>query len=348
MSNDVTLFGVPFSDVPRFVGDWQQVVSVDQVTEANGAGRGTRKICVSNGELSFDILPDRALDLGAVRFRGAPMAWISPTGFASRGGFVQETEWLRTFGGGLLSTCGLDTFGPPSEVDGVSYPLHGRFNSIQSNLVTCGVFDDVIVIKAETVQTSVLGERLQLIRTIKSGIGSNEIRVEDAITNLASRPAGLMVMYHCNFGWPLLSPETSIDIPSVKVEARDHNAAAGLTTLDRMGQPADQCEEQVFQHFFGKSVVGEPDPEIRIYNSQLGVGVGLSFSQETLNTALEWKMPEAGHYVLGIEPNNVAWMEGRASAEAANVLPRLEPGRSVEQYVRFTFSSLPSEAENQR
>jgi len=38
----------------------------------------------------------------------------------------QDTQWLRTFGAGLLTGCGLTSAGAAGEEDGESLGLHGR------------------------------------------------------------------------------------------------------------------------------------------------------------------------------------------------------------------------------
>jgi Domain of unknown function (DUF4432) len=61
--------------------------------------------------IELRIHPDRGLDLGAAWFRGVPLAWIAAAG---EGG-ADSTDWRAAWGGGLLTTCGLDNVGAPSE-----------------------------------------------------------------------------------------------------------------------------------------------------------------------------------------------------------------------------------------
>jgi hypothetical protein len=82
---------------------------------------------VTGGGLEAEIHPDRAMDLGQVTFDGIPGAWMSPAGLTHPAPYEPRgTEWLGTFGGGLVATCGLDTFGPPSIDGDVELGLHGR------------------------------------------------------------------------------------------------------------------------------------------------------------------------------------------------------------------------------
>ena len=85
--------------------------------------------------LEFDVHPDRALDIGAATFDGVPLAWLSSTGISAPSRYEHEGPgWLRTFGGGLLTTCGLDSFGPPADdEDGVA-GMHGRIGTVPAHL----------------------------------------------------------------------------------------------------------------------------------------------------------------------------------------------------------------------
>ena len=114
------VFGFPVAEVLQRIGSLDQVARVDSFVEAEGAARGARRLRVVNGGgLEFDIHPDRGLDIGAASFQGLPLAWLSSTGIGAPALYDPvDRGWLRTFGGGLVTTCGLDSFGPPQRADG--------------------------------------------------------------------------------------------------------------------------------------------------------------------------------------------------------------------------------------
>src|SRR5690554_6215365 len=111
-----SIWGVTIDDVRNRVGSISQFARAEEGTLTQGSARGTRVIRAdTGGSLAVDVLPDRALDLGAMTFRGMPLSWIAPPGFAHPAFATQSgTDWLRMFGGGMLTTCGLDAYGPPS------------------------------------------------------------------------------------------------------------------------------------------------------------------------------------------------------------------------------------------
>jgi hypothetical protein len=100
------------------IGDLSQVAGVQVVEYADGNARGVRAAQVrTGGGLEFAVLLDRGMDIGPASYRGMPLAWISPAGFAHPAHFEPEgLGWLRTFGGGLLTGCGLTYLGAPGEM----------------------------------------------------------------------------------------------------------------------------------------------------------------------------------------------------------------------------------------
>ncbi|TDP93382.1 uncharacterized protein DUF4432 [Leucobacter luti] len=327
------LYGRSRAEAGRRVGLFKQLAGIDDLVETQGGARGARRmILTSGGGLTVEIHPDRALDLGAVSFRGVPIAWHSPTGFTAPGLSVNaETEWLRGFGGGLLATCGLDAFGPASVDNGQSYPMHGRVGSVPATVTRAEVTETELVVAGEVRQAAVFGENLVLRRRIRVQLGGGSVIVEDRVTNEAPTTAGHMVLYHANIGWPLLDETAVLEVPSTSVTPRDPAAEAGMADWFQISGPVPGFEEQVFKHDFS----GRGIATVAVDNPALDLRLTLSFDSATLPALHQWKMLGEGHYVLGLEPTNVDWSLGRAAARAAGALPTLAPGESVEYRLEF-------------
>src|SRR5579862_7819587 len=109
------------------VGRLSQLGGVAPFLHADGRAKGvsTLRVRTTRG-LEFWVVPDRGMDIYECSWRGKSLCWHSPVGmvnpaFSSKRGL----EWLSTFAGGLLSTCGLSTAGAPSDDNGESLGLHG-------------------------------------------------------------------------------------------------------------------------------------------------------------------------------------------------------------------------------
>src|SRR3712207_6399497 len=83
----VELYGKALNpwDLGRRVGRLGQVADIEPFVFEEGPARGVRALRFrTGGGLSFDVLCDRRMDLGAAEYRGAPLAWLSPTGVVAR------------------------------------------------------------------------------------------------------------------------------------------------------------------------------------------------------------------------------------------------------------------------
>jgi hypothetical protein len=134
-------------DLLTRVGGLDQVASVRLATLADGAARGVRILEFSTGTgFRFDVLVDRGFDVGHCEQSGRSLAWES--GIGVQGPWFFEPEgfgFFRTFGGGLLTTCGLEHILMPEEDTAQQYGwdarttetfgLHGRVSNRPARLV---------------------------------------------------------------------------------------------------------------------------------------------------------------------------------------------------------------------
>lgn len=336
MTPNPTVHGRSRDELARRVGMLAQVARIDRLVDEEGPTRGARRIrLVTGGGLEVEIHPDRALDLGQVTYRGVPVAWMSPTGMVAPG--LTESrgqEWLRSFGGGLLATCGLDSFGPPNTDEGVDYPQHGRVGVVPATVTRAEVTATELIVAGVIRQTTVFGENLVLERTWSADLGGSTLRLRDVVRNESSADAGHMVLYHVNVGWPLLDESAHLDLPSREVNPRDADARSGAGRWHQIEEPQEGYREQVFGHDFRDSGIAT----VAVDNPGIDTRLELRFDTSTLPAMHQWKMSGFGHYVMGLEPVNVNTFAGRAGARAAGTLPILKPGRSVAYSIDFAFS----------
>ena len=320
----------------RRVGRLEQVAGVEPFVFDEGPARGVRAFRFRTGSgLSFEVLPDRGMDLGAAEHEGTPLAWLSPNGVVAPWFREPAGEgWLRSFYGGLLVTCGLRNVGPPGEREGEELGLHGRASNIPASEVSYDVSWDeegcVLEARGQIRETSVFGPNLILRRRVYARVGESRVRIEDEIENEGFEPEPLMVLYHMNLGWPLLD-ETSRLIgpgrPGESPEPRDEEAGKGLEAWDRFAAPTPGFRERVFYH----RPVARSDGWAKacLENRALARGLALSvrFRPEELPEFVQWTMTGEGTYVLGLEPATCR-VEGAAAEEEAGRIIRLKPGET--------------------
>jgi len=330
------------SDRPA-LGSLRQLAAIRQLEIAEGPGRGMRLVDVDNGSgLHFCVYPDRALDIGEASFSGQNFVWLPNDGSASPAFYdAQGFEWLRTWGGGMLTTAGLLNVGGPGEVNGESHGLHGRISHTPvSDLSTSAKWENgryVLTVSGTARHARVFGENLLLRRTITTAYGDNTIEIENSVTNDGFRQSPYMLLLHMNFGRPLVSFGATLEAPEHEVVPQNAVAQAGLKAWQYMEAPQAGFTEQVFYHKIPADADGFAAIELVNYDSKRKLRV--SYRTKELPYLIEWKMMGQGEYVLGLEPANCL-PEGQAANAAKGILPMLAPGESITSKVRVSISEL--------
>ncbi len=315
------------------------IARIDRFVEDDGPARGARRLrMVTGGGLEVEIHPDRALDIGRVTFDGIPVAFTERGGVPAPLRYTSaDIGWLTAFGGGLMVTCGLDAYGAPSIDQGSLYPQHGSVSGIPASVTVVADDGDILAVEGLVHQFVIGGQRLTLRRRLESTVGGTELRVHDKVTNeSATSSSAHMMMYHVNFGWPLLGPGAEMILPDSLVEARDDVSAAGLADCRVIDPPTPDYEAEVFLHEFppgGQISVG-------VRNPALGIAVLLDFDRTQLPYLCEWKYLSYDACVLGLEPMNTRTVSSRADAREKGALHTLAPGESAHYDLTFRFQRI--------
>ena len=302
----------------------------------NGAGRGTRIAWINTGTgLRFKIVLDRGMDIADAFYNQHSLTWLSHVGITAPQPFSnQGLDWLKTFGGGLLTTCGLaHVGGPEKDANGV-LGLHDQISNIRAEIESI-IQPDPVMGKMEMSitgiikQTQVLGPNLELKRTISATIGSATIRIHDEVMNRGNLPAPHMILYHCNFGWPLVDEGTDILFKG-KWESRP----GGINDhIFREGYDFRKCPAPLPQHAgTGEAVAfidAEPDDAgictCALSNKELGLAMVMRFQKKQLPWLTNWQHWGKGEYVTGLEPGTHPPI-GQGLARETNQLIFLQPG----------------------
>ena len=253
---------------------------------------------LAGGELSIDVVPERGLDIATARFRGERFSWRSPLG-----PLPWQGDFARSFGGGLLVTCGLRNVGAPSE----GQPQHGWYSSLQAREVEV----DESVARGRVVEAEVPGPTLELRREI--AVRDGAVHVTDVVSNRSPRETeAAPILYHVNLLWE------TIDIDG-EVVPRDADARAG--DWRTLGPPGP---ERVYEHVGATRAIVE----------RAGTRVTVTSSLPRL---WQWIHPDYG--VLAVEPANCSVL-GRAHDRAESRLPTLEPGESRTSRLRIEVDAV--------
>jgi hypothetical protein len=328
---------IPRHELLRRVGRLEQVAGVRLVTLGDGIERGVRLLEFRTGTgFEFDVVVDRALDVGRCEFRGQALSWLSPTGVV--GPWYAEPlglGWFRSWGGGMLVTCGLDHtllggvddashFHQPAIKATEEYGLHGRVGFLPARLTGYGERweGDECVLWAEGVvrQAAVYGEALELRRRIEARLGESRFTVRDEVVNVGFDPTTHMYLYHVNVGWPVVDEGAEYLVP-----AADGAPTGDYDTVDyrRLTGPGPSLAEECYEH----DMAAEPEGTVpaAVVNRRLGLGVYQVYRHDQFPFHTMWRMLGEGIYAVAMEPttNRDA---GRFDARTRRELAYLGPG----------------------
>ena len=325
----------------EYVGDLGQVFGVRAGTLTEGPARGMRTLDVDNGAgLRFTILPDRCLDIASISFKGLNCSYFSKTGMVAPAYNASGDNFFRVFTAGAMTTCGLRNVGNPSEVEGESFGIHGRVGSLPAADVGAWVeIEDgtpVAKIRGTVREAAFFGENLRLTRTVTCRFGENSIHVSNEIENLGFRDETMMVLMHCNVGWPLLDAGTRFLAPSLNVIPRDAEAEKGVDSWFRMQEPTAGYAEQVFYHELASDEDG--NVTVAYVNRGIGIGEALTFDKNAFPVFTQWKQMGQGEYVAAMEPGN-CFVGGRLDPRNAGRLTVLRPMEKRSYDLTFSFHS---------
>lgn len=347
------LFGrtLTVDEVRRRVGNMDQLAGIRLVQLEDGNERPTRAALIHTGTgLELTVLLDRCLDISSASFCGRPMGWRSTTGDVAPQYFEAEwLRWLRSYFGGLVTTCGLMNVGAPS-LDSAVYGtgLHGRIgNSPARNVKVSQEWRDgeyLLSVSGTMRETVVFGENLTLTRTVSTRLGATSFTIRDIITNEGFNETPFQLLYHCNVGWPAVDEGSELIIPTRWVAPRDSEAAESQEDWRKCQAPTHRYREKVYYH----DVAPEEDGSIccAIVNNGWprgeGFGVYLKYNKNELPRFAQWKQMGEQDYVVGLEPCNCG-VEGRHVDESLGLLHTLQPGET--RTVTLEFGPITEESQ---
>ena len=327
----------------KYIGNLSQIGGCRHYTLNDGWGRGMRATDINTGSgLQYTVLPDRGMDISLASYKGMNLVYLTCNGETHPAYYEPEgIGWLRTFAAGLLTTCGLTNLGPPCIDGGEQLGLHGRISTIPvrqfADLSDWEGNEYQYAVRGIVEEGSLFGKKMRMEREISSIYGKNVIRIMDKITNFGNQPSPYTILYHMNFGYPLLSEDTELIIDPLNTVPRDLDAVPGMKEFRRFIKPQPSYNEQVFFHTMKGNDKGETGVTVR--NKKVGTAVNINFNIKQLPYVCQWKMMGYGEYVLGIEPCNVL-CKSRKVLRNENGLPMLKPYESTTNVLEVSVNDI--------
>lgn len=354
------------------VGSWQMVASdlpgykgqakwhIRKRILQGGKQEGVELIEVDNGKLRFRVIPTRGMGILDVNLGDVRLGWDSPIkevvhpkfiNLESRGGlgWIEGfNEWIARCGLEYAGHPGKDTFitntGDTGEMD---LTLHGKISNIPASEVIVTVDRKApytIRVRGRVDERVFFGPKLELWTEISTVPGSNTFTISDTLTNRGSEAQEFMLIYHANYGSPLLEKGAKLVTAAKRVAPFNDHAAKAVNQWDTYGAPKSGFVEEVYQVFPYADKSGRTT--IQLQNAKGDRGVSMNWSLEQLPYLTQWKntVAKTDGYVTGLEPGT-SFPHNRKWERAKGRVSKLEPGRSRSFSITFGIQDTKTEVE---
>lgn len=315
----------------RYIGNKLQVGGTRHYRLTEGGTDGTRCIDVRTGSgFEYTVVLDRGMDISLASYKGTNLVYLTEE-METNPSFYDpwETEWLRTFSAGLLTTCGPTYLSSPCIDEGEKLGQHGRWACLPGKQISglTNFEDGKIEIQGDIYDSVPFGNKIKIHRTIKSEFGKSSVIIEDNIKNEGGCPAPLNVLYHINFGYPLLCESTTVYVPSEKCTGYDEYSNERMNEQKSVKSPDGNNLEKNYLHTFSEN---EDEKTVMIHNKDLdgGLAVYITFNPKRLPYMTQWVLENVKDYVLALEPANVP-CEPRSVLREMGIFPILNPGETT-------------------
>ena len=304
------------------LGNMDQIAGVRESVCTDGSRKGLRMIEVYNAAgLRFTVLPDRCLDIYDFSYKGCNLAFHSKNGL-NAGQSPAEDEFFHQWPGGMLYTCGLANVGDACKDNGV-HPIHGRIGSTPArHLAICEDWQDddyILSVSGQVWETRLYGRQLSLHRTISTGLYDKSVKITDIIKNHSGTDEEFMLLYHINYGYPLLDEDSTFICSPASMQPRN---GYSLDSAHMCG-PDEQPHHQLYLHTMNSDI-----GRAAVINPSIKLAGYVAFDTAHLPYLCEWKHMASHDYVVALEPCNCIGL-GRAEERKNGTLRVLPAYRSI-------------------
>jgi galactose mutarotase-like enzyme len=318
--------------------------SVTKRSLHGGLRGGMEIIEVDNGRMKFWLLPERGMGIWKVWLDGIEIGWQSPVRGPVHPKFVSIHDesglgWLGGFDE-LLCRCGLESNGAPEfDTQGkLKYPLHGKIANLPAYKVAASVDSNNGGIRVDGYieESRFKYQKLELCASVTTKLNSSEIVIHDTITNTSDTVGEYQLLYHINFGAPLIEAGAEVYAPVKTLVPRTHRAEEGVSAWSKISAPEVGFREQVY---FMDLLGDEADQsQVLLRNAAGTLGVSVHFNLTQLPCFTLWKNTASMRdgYVTGLEPGT-NYPNPRSYEQSQGRVETLQPGESREFDLRLEF-----------
>jgi peroxiredoxin len=326
--------------------------SVRKYVLHGGRQEGVDVIDVNNGRLRFTVVPTRGMSVYQVHMGDLRLGWDSPVKGLVHPKYInlnsrQGLGWLEGFNEWMVR-CGLEFFGGPGTDEFIDntgkkammdLTLHGKIGNIPASQVEVVVERDAphrITIRGRVDEALLHGPKLEILTQISTVPGADTFQISDTVTNRSAIAQEFGILYHGNYGRPLMEKGAKFVGPARQVTPINDHAASDASNYSLYRAPEAGFPEQVYCL---RMWADENDQtRVMLRNAAGDKAVSMAYSVRELPYFTLWKNPVAGEdgYVTGLEPGT-GFPRNRSIERKFGRVPKLEPHQSRSFTIDFAL-----------
>ncbi len=334
--------------------------SVRKVTLHGGKQDGVDLVVIDNGKLAITVVPTRGMGILKVEKGEMRLGWDSPIKEVVNPAFVNLQArgglgWLEGFNEWMVR-CGLESAGQPGKDKFVNnmgdeaemdLTVHGKIANIPASEVEVVIDREAprrIRLRGRVDERMFFGPKLELWTEISTEPGTSALRVEDQVTNRGALEQEFQIIYHTNFGPPILGDGAQLVAPIKQVTPFNARAAEGIDHFTEYTGPRKGFIEQVYCMLLYGDVHGQTMLLLR--NGAGDRGATMAFQLTEIPYFTLWKNLTAAEdgYVTGLEPAT-GFPNQRVVERKFGRVPKLGPGASRKFRIDFGVLSGKDDVE---
>ncbi|MET2956154.1 aldose 1-epimerase family protein [Vibrio harveyi] len=343
-------------------GDWKMTsrslgfnpdlpFSIEKKRLHGGKQFGVDVLVIDNGILEVTLIPTRGMGIFDVKMDGERiLGWDSPVKEIVNPAFIELESrnglgWLDGFNE-MLVRCGYEWTGHPGVDDnGQLLSLHGRVQNTPASTVKVIIDDNPPHrIRVQGTVSERTFKKAELVTHTELSIlpGSNSFSLHDKLTNMSDYDDEYQIIYHSNFGRPILENGAKFSAAVKEVSPFNNYAKAGLDSWQTYQGPTKGYDEMVFNL---KPIGDDSGQSLAVlHNKKSDKGVALSYNVEQLPVLTLWKNTDTYKqgYVTGIEPGT-SYAYNTKYQRPLGLVPTIRAGES--KYFDLTYSVLRNQNE---
>lgn len=339
----------------RDVGNWQvssKSLGIDAATPFSiekrrlhgGKQEGVDILVVNNGVMEITLVPTRGMGIYQVKSGDLRLGWDSPVKEIVNPAFIDLESrnglgWLDGFNE-MMVRCGYEWTGHPGvDENGQLLSLHGRVQNTPASSVKVIIDDQAphrIRILGEVSERTFKKAELVTATELSVEPGSNRFELHDALTNRADYVDEYQIIYHSNFGTPILEAGAQFVTAASEISPFNDYAKKGLHSWQTYLAPTKDFDEMVF------NLKPKGDAEgntLAVLHNQAGnAGVAVGYNIQQLPVLTLWKNTDTKQqgYVTGIEPGT-SYAYNTKYQRPLGLVPKIQPGETKHFDLSYTL-----------